>query len=163
MIREELGRLWRWEERHKRLVARLSIAVALTVVVDVVGAILIWRLELHAHGTEIHGIGDAFFFTTVQLLTISSQLENPLTAAGRVVDVGLEIWALVVAALAGSFSSFFASADRSVRAYSGASQTTPSGGSVTSAEWRWSCQGFPPRSRRPYSPRPSRRRAPNRC
>ena len=113
MIREELGRLWRWEERHRRLVARVSIAVALTVVVDVVGAILIWRLELHAHGTEIHGIGDAFFFTTVQLLTISSQLKNPLTAAGRVVDVGLEIWALgVVAALAGSFSSFFASADR---------------------------------------------------
>jgi hypothetical protein len=113
VFREEVGRLWSWQDHHKRLVARLSIALGLTVVVDIVGAILIWRLELHAQGTEIHGIGDAFFFSTVQLLTISSQLKNPLTPAGRVVDIGLEIWALgVVTALAGSFSSFFASADR---------------------------------------------------
>ncbi len=103
----------RWEERHKRLLARIAIALGLSAIVDIVGAILIWRLERHAHGTEIHGIGDAFFFVTVQLLTISSQLKNPLTAAGRVVDVALEAWAIgVVAAVAGSFSSFFATGDR---------------------------------------------------
>jgi voltage-gated potassium channel len=113
MIREELRRLWRWEERHRRLVARLVVAIALTAFVDLAGAILIWRLELHAHGTEIHGFGDALFFATVQLLTVSSQLKNPLTAAGRVVDVALELWAIVVvASAAGSFASFFASADR---------------------------------------------------
>ena len=43
-------------------------------------------------GTEIHGFGDALFFSTVQILTISSQLKNPLTTAGRLVDVALEIW-----------------------------------------------------------------------
>jgi len=113
VFREELARLVTWEERHRRLVARISLALAFTALVDVIGAILIWRLERNAHGTEIHGIGDAFFFTTVQLLTISSQLKNPLTAAGRVVDVALEIWAIgVVTAVAGSFSSFFATADR---------------------------------------------------
>jgi hypothetical protein len=113
VIREELGRLGRWEERHRRLVARIAIALGLTVVADVVGAILVWRLERHAHGTEIHGLGDAFFFSTVQLLTISSQLKNPLTAAGRVVDVALEVWAIVVvASLGGSFAAFFAAGDR---------------------------------------------------
>jgi len=113
VIREELGRLLRWEERHRRLVARIVVALSLTTVVDVVGAIAVWRLERHARGTEIHGLGDAFFFTTVQLLTISSQLKNPLTAAGRAVDVVLEAWAIVVvASLAGSFATFFSSADR---------------------------------------------------
>jgi hypothetical protein len=108
VIREELGRLWGWEEHHQKLVARLTIALGLSAVVDVIGAVLIWRLERHALRTEIHSLGDAFFFATVQLLTISSQLKNPLTAAGRVVDIGLEAWAIfVVAAVAGSFSDFF--------------------------------------------------------
>ena len=114
MIREELGRIWRWEERHRRLVARLLVALSVTLVVDLVGAVLVWLTEHHAHGTDIHGFGDALFFTTVQLLTISSQMANPLTAAGRVVDVGLEVWAIVVvASIGGSFAAFFTSGDRS--------------------------------------------------
>jgi hypothetical protein len=49
----------------------------------------------------------------VQLLTVSSQIRNPLTTAGRIVDVGLEIWAVVVvASIGGSFAAFFSSADR---------------------------------------------------
>lgn len=114
MIREELARIWRWEERHRRLVARLLVALSVTLVVDLVGAVLVWLTERHAHGTDIHGFGDALFFTTVQLLTISSQMANPLTAAGRVVDVGLEVWAIVVvASIGGSFAAFFTSGDRS--------------------------------------------------
>jgi hypothetical protein len=113
VFREELARLWGWEERHRRLVARIGIAFALTALVDVVGAVVVWRLERHAHGTEIHTLGDGFFFATVQLLTISSQLKNPLTTGGRVLDVALEIWALVVvASVAGSFASFFSTGDR---------------------------------------------------
>ena len=114
MIREELGRIWRWEERHRRLVARLLVALSVTLVVDLAGAVLVWLTERHAHGTDIHGFGDALFFSTVQLLTISSQLKNPLTAAGRVVDVGLQMWAIVVvASIGGSFAAFFTSGDRS--------------------------------------------------
>jgi hypothetical protein len=114
VIGDELGRLWRWEERHRRLVARLSIALGLTLLVDVIGSLLIWRFERHASGTEIHGLGDAFFFATVQLLTVSSQITNPLTTAGRIVDVFLEAWAIVVVtAAAGSFSAFFVGGDRS--------------------------------------------------
>jgi hypothetical protein len=114
VIGEELGDLLGWEKRHRKLVARLTIFVLLSLVVDAIGAVLIWRLEDHAHGTEIHGFGDALFFSTVQLLTVSSQLKNPLTAAGRVVDVALEVWAIaVVAAMAGSFSAFFVRGDNS--------------------------------------------------
>ena len=113
MIREELQRWLHWEDRHRRLVARIVIALGLTLVVDIVASILVWVLERHARGTEIRGLGDAFFFSTVQLLTISSQLRNPLTTAGRFVDVALEVWAVVVvASLGGSFASFFTSGDR---------------------------------------------------
>jgi drug/metabolite transporter superfamily protein YnfA len=112
MIVQELSRLATWGERHRRLIARLLIALALTAIVDVVGAILIWALERNAKGSDVHGLGDAFFFTTVQLLTVSSQLQNPVTAAGKVVDVVLELWALfVVSAVAGSFAAFFGSSE----------------------------------------------------
>jgi hypothetical protein len=114
VIGDEIGRLWCWEERHRRLFARILIALGLTLAVDVVGTVLVFVLERHAHGTEIHTLGDAVFFTTVQLLTVSSQLKNPLTAAGRVVDVGLEVWALVVVtSVAGSFAAFFHAGDAS--------------------------------------------------
>src|SRR4029079_2509558 len=108
VIRRELGHLRGWERHHKHLVARLLLALTLTAIVDVAGALVIWLLERHAQGSEVHSIGDAFFFTTVQLLTVSSQLKTPVTAAGRVVDVFLELWALVVVTgVAGSFAAFF--------------------------------------------------------
>ena len=112
MIREELKRLFTWEERHRRLAARLLIALGLTLVVLAVGSVLIWVFESGVKGGDIHGFGDAVFFTAVQLLTISSAITNPLTAGGRVVDVALEAWAIfVVTAVAGSFASFFTSGD----------------------------------------------------
>ena len=46
------------------------------------------------------------------MLTVSSQIKNPLTSGGKVVDVGLEIWAIfVITAVAGSFATFFGSGD----------------------------------------------------
>ena len=112
MIREELGRLGRWEERHRRLLARIAIALGLTLLVDAVASVLVWKLESNMRSGDIHHFGDALFFTTVQLLTVSSQIKNPLTAWGRVVDVVLEIWAIfVVTAVAGSFAAFFSSSD----------------------------------------------------
>jgi voltage-gated potassium channel len=114
VIREELTRLFTWEERHRRLAARLIIAFGLTLVVLAVGSVLIWIFESGKKGGEIHGFGDAVFFTAVQLLTISSSLTNPVTAAGKFVDVALEAWAIfVVTAIAGSFASFFSSGDSS--------------------------------------------------
>ncbi len=114
MIREELTRLFTWQERHRRLAARLIIAFVLTLVVLAAGSVLIWIFESGKKGGDIHGFGDAVFFTAVQLLTISSSITNPVTAAGKVVDVALEMWAIfVVTAIAGSFASFFSSGDAS--------------------------------------------------
>lgn len=116
MIRDELKRLFSWEERHRRLAARLLIAFVLTLVVLAVGSVLIWVFESGAKGGDINGFGDAVFFTTVQLLTISSSIANPLTAGGKIVDVALEAWAIfVVTAVAGSFASFFSSGDSGPR------------------------------------------------
>ncbi|HEY2543743.1 MAG TPA: hypothetical protein VGH92_11910 [Gaiellaceae bacterium] len=112
MVREELARLFRWEERHRRLVARVLIAIGLTVVVDAIASVLIWHWESGVKGSDIHGFGDAVFFVSVQVLTVSSSLKNPVTGAGQVIDVILEAWAIfVLTAVAGSFSAFFGSGD----------------------------------------------------
>lgn len=114
VIRQELTRLFTWEERHRRLAARLIIALTLTIVVLAIGSVLIWIFESGVKSGSIHGFGDAVFFTAVQLLTVSSSMTNPLTAGGRVVDVVLEAWAIfIVTAVAGSFASFFSSGDSS--------------------------------------------------
>lgn len=113
MVGEEIGRLLNWSERHRRLAARLLIALALTLAVDVVGAVLTLIAERGAEGSDIHTFGQALFFATVQVLTVSSSLKNPLTVLGRLVDVGLEAWAVfVITAIAGSFASFFRTGDR---------------------------------------------------
>jgi len=114
VIGEELRRLVTWSERHRRLLARLLIALALTVAVDLLAALLAWDFESGVKGSEIHGYGDALFFTTVQLLSVSSSLKNPVTGAGKVLDVVLEAWAVfVVTAVAGSFAAFFQTGDSS--------------------------------------------------
>src|SRR5262245_2312297 len=106
MVREELRRLVMWARRHRRLFPGALIAVGLSAVVDVVCSVL-WSFERGVKGSDIHDFGDALFFSTVQILTVSSSLQNPVTGAGNVVDVVLELWAVfVVTAIAGSFASF---------------------------------------------------------
>ena len=112
MLREELRRLLTYEERHRRLFARLLLVLIATCLVDLAGTVLVFVFERHAKQTDVHSFGDALFFTTVQLLTVSSQLKNPLTVGGRIVDVVLEVWAvIVVAGSAGAIATFFQSAD----------------------------------------------------
>jgi hypothetical protein len=103
-----------WSERHRRVVGRVGLVFLATLVVDVFGTLAMYLFERHGPGTEIHSLGDALFFSTVQILTVSSQMKNPVTTAGRFVDVALEIWAvLVVAGSAGAIASFFQEDPRS--------------------------------------------------
>jgi hypothetical protein len=112
MMVEELKRLTTWEERHRRLFSRLAILLLLTVAIDLVGTLFVYVFERSTSHTDIHSVFDAFFFTTVQLLTVSSQIKNPLTPAGRIIDIGLELWAVVVVAgSAGAVATFFQSSD----------------------------------------------------
>jgi hypothetical protein len=111
MYREELSRVFSWESHHRRLLTRLAVVLSLTALVDLCGTVVVYFAERHATGTEITSFGDALFFTTVQLLTVSSQLKNPLTTVGRITDVVLELWAvLVVAGSAGAMADFFQNA-----------------------------------------------------
>jgi hypothetical protein len=94
--------------RHLVLRRRIVQALVLVAVVDVIGTMLMWMFENDVQKSEIRNLWDAFFFTTVQLLTVSSQLRNPVTTGGRVVDIFLELTALcLVSGIAGAFASFF--------------------------------------------------------
>jgi hypothetical protein len=93
---------------HEHLRSRLAVLFLASVALDVVASVLIWLFERHAHGTAIVTIADALFWTTTQLLTVSSQLPNPISTPARILDVFLQAYAIsVVAMLAGSFGAFF--------------------------------------------------------
>jgi ion channel len=107
-----MARLMSYGERHRRLFARLTLIVIATVALDLIATTAMYLLERNTRGSEIQTFGQASFFTTVQLLTVSSQIKNPLTPAGRVVDIALELWAVVVVAgSAGAVATFFQSSD----------------------------------------------------
>lgn len=92
---------------HRRLRDHLVTITVATVGVDLVCAILAFLLERHSPQTEIKTFGSAAFWTTTQLLTVSSQIKNPISAGGRILDVFMEIWAVVViAGLAGAIGTF---------------------------------------------------------
>jgi len=93
---------------HEHLRSRLVFIIVATVILDAVASVLVFFFERHAGGTEITTLGDSVFWTSTQLLTVSSQLPNPISTAGRVLDVFLQAYAIsVVAMLAGSFGAFF--------------------------------------------------------
>jgi hypothetical protein len=93
---------------HAHLRARLLIVVVVSVVLDAIASVLILGFERDAPGTGITNIGDAVFWTSTQLLTVSSQLRNPISTPARVLDVFLQAYAIsVVAVLAGSWGAFF--------------------------------------------------------
>ena len=93
---------------HRHLRERLAAIGLATLGVDLICAVLAFLAERHVKDTEIHTFGSAIFWTTTQLLTVSSQLRNPLSAGGRVLDVFMEAYAItVVATVAGAFGAFF--------------------------------------------------------
>jgi hypothetical protein len=93
---------------HQHLRSRLLILFVATVVLDAVASVLILTFERHADRTEITNLGDSVFWTSTQLLTVSSQLPNPISTPARVLDVFLQGYAISgVAILAGAFGAFF--------------------------------------------------------
>lgn len=92
---------------HRRLRDHLLTIAVATVGIDLICAILGFLLERQASETEIRTFGSAVFWTTTQLLTVSSQIKNPISAGARVLDVFMEIYAItVIATLAGAIGSF---------------------------------------------------------
>jgi hypothetical protein len=93
---------------HAHLRGRLTFVLFATVALDLVASVLILLFERNASGTKIHHFGDALFWTSTQLTTVSSQLPNPISTPARVLDVLLQAYAItVVGVVAGSFGAFF--------------------------------------------------------
>lgn len=92
---------------HRRLRDHLTAIIFATVGVDLVCALAAFLLERHSPETDIKTFGSAFFWTSTQLLTVSSQVKNPISTGGRTLDIFMEIWAItVIATLAGAMGSF---------------------------------------------------------
>ena len=92
---------------HRRLRDHLVAIAMATFGVDLLCAVAAFLLERHAPQTEIKTLGSAAFWTSTQLLTVSSQIKNPISAGGRILDIFMEIWAItVIATLAGAIGSF---------------------------------------------------------
>ena len=97
----EAYRVWNGEtHEHRKLRRRILALLFASIIVDAVGTGLMrWW--------EFPSVFDAFFWVTTQLTTISSQLQRPATAQGKLLDILLQVWALVVVTtLAGSFAAF---------------------------------------------------------
>jgi hypothetical protein len=93
---------------HRHLRSRLTFLFVATVALDAAASVAIFFLERRAPGTAITNFGDSLFWTSTQLLTISSQLPNPISTPARVLDVFLQAYAIsAVAVLAGAFGAFF--------------------------------------------------------
>ena len=92
---------------HRRLRDHLVTIIVATVGVDLFCAITAFLLERHSQQTEIKTFGSAAFWTTTQLLTVSSSFKNPISFGGRILDVFMEIFAItVIASLAAALGSF---------------------------------------------------------
>lgn len=92
---------------HGALRDRIVAIAVVTIVIDLVCALLALLFERHVSNTQIQSYGSALFWTSTQLLTVSSQIQNPLSVGGRLLDIAMEAYAItVVASLAGSIGSF---------------------------------------------------------
>lgn len=92
---------------HGRLRDRLVVIAVVTVGLDMICAGLAFLFEHDQQQTQIKSVGSALFWTTTQMLTVSSNIQNPISAAGRVLDVVMEVYAItIIASLAGAFGGF---------------------------------------------------------
>jgi hypothetical protein len=93
---------------HRFLRARLGFLFVATLLLDAGATLAMYVLEHDQPDSGFHDLGGALFWVSAQLTTVSSQMPNPVTGAGRALDLMLEIWAITVAAtLAASLAAFF--------------------------------------------------------
>jgi hypothetical protein len=85
----------------------LRLFAMVTLAFDLVAAAIALAAE-HGHANAFGSYWAALFWTTTQLLTVSSQLPNPSSTIAHVLDVVLELWSItIVTSVAGSWAAFF--------------------------------------------------------
>ena len=93
---------------HRILRSRLTSLLGATLLLDAVGTVLMYLFEHDHRGSGFDDLGGALFWVSAQLTTVSSQMPNPVTTPGRILDILFEIWAIsVVATLAAALAAFF--------------------------------------------------------
>ncbi|MEA2332244.1 MAG: voltage-gated potassium channel [Thermoleophilaceae bacterium] len=97
--RSLLDKLRHPESANELLAARVTGLVVATVVIDLAVAYGFYRLERGAPGTEVTSYGDALFWTSSQITTVSSSLRNPITAGGRILAVAVDFASIAVVSL----------------------------------------------------------------
>jgi hypothetical protein len=105
----ELRRVIRGDSRtHRFLRSRITFLMLATLALDAVATVLMYLFEHDAPRSDFDDMGGALFWVSAQLTTVSSQMQNPVTTPGRVLDLVLELWAIsVVATAAASIAAFF--------------------------------------------------------
>ena len=92
---------------HARLRDRLVGIALATAGFDMVCAVLAFVFEHDQKQTQIKSLGSALFWTSTQMLTVSSNIQNPISFPGRVLDVVMEIYAItVIGSMAGALGAF---------------------------------------------------------
>jgi hypothetical protein len=66
---------------HRRLRDDLTAIAFATLGVDLICALAAFLVERHSPETDIETYGSAFFWTSTQLLTVSSSVKNPAAGA----------------------------------------------------------------------------------
>ncbi len=90
---------------HGHLRDRVVAIIVATIGIDLLCAGL--AVVFENHRGQIDSYGSALFWTSTQLLTVSSQFPNPLSTPGRILDVFMEAYAItVVATLAAVIGAF---------------------------------------------------------
>jgi hypothetical protein len=93
---------------HRLLRGRIASLCLGTLMLDGVATGLMYLFEHGRPDSGFDDLGGALFWVSAQLTTVSSQMPNPVTTPGRLLDLVLEVWAVsVVATLAASLASFF--------------------------------------------------------
>lgn len=88
----------------RRFRTRIAVLAMVSVGVDLVCAAIALAFEHHGPG-GFATYWEALFWTTTQLLTVSSQLSNPHHTVTKLLDVFMELYAVVViSSLAATFS-----------------------------------------------------------
>jgi hypothetical protein len=93
---------------HCLLRSRLTFFLGATLPLDAVATALTYVFEHAQPDSGFDDLGGALFWVSAQFTTVSLQLPDPVTTAGRALDLVLEAWAIsVVATLAASLAAFF--------------------------------------------------------
>jgi hypothetical protein len=81
---------------HARLRDRLVTLLLTTIGFDLICGVLAYLFEHDQAGSQVRTFGEAIFWTTTQLLTVSSQLRNPISTPAHLLDVLMEIYAITI-------------------------------------------------------------------